>query len=187
MTSRIGLLGGTFDPIHNGHIAIAKTAIQQLKLDKLLLIPAGNPWQKSEFSDSKHRLEMVKKAGNDLENVEVLDIEVNKTGPTYTFETLQELHKKYPNSELILILGSDAIAGFDTWKEPNLVKTLARIYVVQRAGDFTQDWHFDRIQMPPIEISSTEIREKVKNKDSISELVPKLVNEYISANGLYKK
>jgi len=187
MTSRIGLLGGTFDPIHNGHIAIAKTAIQQLKLDKLLLIPAGNPWQKSEFSDSKHRLEMVKKAGNDLEKVEVSDIEVNKTGPTYTFETLQELHKKYPNSELILILGSDAVAGFDTWKEPNLVKTLARIYVVQRAGDFTQDWHFDRIQMPPIEISSTEIREKVKNNESISELVPKLVNEYISANGLYKK
>ena len=187
MTSRIGLLGGTFDPIHNGHIAIAKTAIQQLKLDKLLLIPAGNPWQKSEFSDSKHRLEMVKKAGNDLEKVEVSDIEVNKTGPTYTFETLQELHKKYPNSELILILGSDAVAGFDTWKEPNLVKTLARIYVVQRAGDFTQDWHFDRIQMPPIEISSTEIRERVKNNESISELVPKSVNEYISANGLYKK
>jgi nicotinate-nucleotide adenylyltransferase len=187
MTSRIGLLGGTFDPIHNGHIAIAKTAIQQLKLDKLLLIPAGNPWQKSEFSESKHRLEMVKKAGNDLEKVEVSDIEVNKTGPTYTFETLQELHKKYPNSELILILGSDAVAGFDTWKEPNLVKTLARIYVVQRAGDFTQDWHFDRIQMPPIEISSTEIREKVKNNESISELVPKSVNEYISANGLYKK
>jgi len=187
MTSRIGLLGGTFDPIHNGHIAIAKTAIQQLKLDKLLLIPAGNPWQKSEFTDSKHRLEMVKKAGNDLEKVEVSDIEVNKTGPTYTFETLQELHKKYPNSELILILGSDAIAGFDTWKEPNLVKTLARIYVVQRAGDFTQDWHFDRIQMPPIEISSTEIRERVKNNEMISELVPKSVNEYISANGLYKK
>jgi nicotinate-nucleotide adenylyltransferase len=187
MTSRIGLLGGTFDPIHNGHIAIAKTAIQQLKLDKLLLIPAGNPWQKSEFTDSKHRLEMVKKAGKDLEKVEVSDLEVNKTGPTYTFETLQELHKKFPNSEFILILGSDAVAGFDTWKEPNLIKTLARIYVVQRAGDFTQNWHFDRIQMPPIEISSTEIREKVKNNEPISDLVPKLVNEYISANGLYKK
>jgi nicotinate-nucleotide adenylyltransferase len=186
MTSRIGLLGGTFDPIHNGHIAIAKTAIQQLKLDKLLLIPAGNPWQKSEFTESKLRLEMVKKAGNDLEKVEVLDIEVNKSGPTYTFETLQELHKKYPNSELVLILGSDAVAGLNSWKEPNLVKTLARIYVVQRAGDFTLDWHFDRIQMPPIEISSTEIREKVKNNESISELVPKSVNEYISANGLYK-
>jgi nicotinate-nucleotide adenylyltransferase len=186
MTSRIGLLGGTFDPIHNGHIAIAKTVLQQLKLDKLFLIPAGNPWQKSEFTESKHRLEMTKKAGQDLEKVEVLDIEVNKTGPTYTFETLQELHEKYPNSEFVLILGSDAVAGFDTWKEPNLVKTLARIYVVQRAVDFTQDWHFDRIQMPPIEISSTEIREKVKNNESISELVPKSVNEYISANGLYK-
>jgi nicotinate-nucleotide adenylyltransferase len=186
MTSRIGLLGGTFDPIHNGHIAIAKTAIQQLKLDKLLLIPAGNPWQKSEFTDSKHRLEMVIRAAQDLEKVEVLDIEVNKSGPTYTFETLQELHTNYPESEFVLILGSDAVAGINTWKEPNLVKTLARIYVVQRAGDFTQDWHFDHIQMPPIEISSTSIREKVKNNESISELVPKAVNEYISANGLYK-
>ncbi len=186
MTSRIGLLGGTFDPIHNGHLAIAKTAIQQLKLEKLFLIPAGNPWQKSEFTDSKHRLEMVKKAVQDLDKVEVLDIEVKKSGPTYTFETLRELQEKYPNSEFVLILGSDAVAGFDTWKEPNLVKTLARIYVVQRAGDFTQDWHFDHIQMPPIEISSTSIREKVKNNESISELVPTSVNEYISANGLYK-
>ena len=186
MTSRIGLLGGTFDPIHNGHIAIAKTAIQQLKLDKLFLIPARNPWQKSEFTDSKHRLEMVIRAAQDLEKVEVLDIEVNKSGPTYTFETLQELHTNYPESEFVLILGSDAVAGINTWKEPNLVKTLARIYVVQRAGDFTQDWHFDHIQMPPIEISSTSIREKVKNNESISELVPKAVNEYISANGLYK-
>ena len=129
---------------------------------------------------------MVKRVVMELEKVEVLDIEVNKSGPTYTFETLQELHTIYPESEFILILGSDAVAGIDTWKEPNLVKILARIYVVQRAGDFTQDWHFDHIQMPPIEISSTSIREKVKNNESISELVPKSVNEYISANGLYK-
>ena len=186
MTSRIGLLGGTFDPIHNGHIAIAKTAIQQLKLDKLFLIPAGNPWQKSEITDAKHRFEMVKKVGKDLDKVEVLDTEIIKSGPTYTFETLQELQIKYPTSEFILILGSDAVAGIDTWKEPNLVKTLARIYVVQRAGDFTQDWHFDRIQMPPIQISSTQIRDKVTNNESISELVPKSVDEYISTNGLYK-
>ncbi|MEY3515605.1 MAG: hypothetical protein RLY38_757, partial [Actinomycetota bacterium] len=98
----------------------------------------------------------------------------------------QELHKKYPTSEFILILGSDAVSGIDTWKEPNLVKTLARIYVVQRAGDFTQDWHFDHIQMSPIQISSTQIRDKVMNNESISELVPKSVNEYISTNGLYK-
>ena len=105
---------------------------------------------------------------------------------TYTFETLQELHIKYTTSEFILILGSDAVAGIDTWKERNLVKTLARIYVVQRAGDFTQDWRFDRIQMPPIQISSTQIRDKVTNNESISELVPKSVEEYISTNGLYK-
>ena len=186
MTSRIGLLGGTFDPIHNGHIAIAKTAIQQLKLDKLLIIPAGNPWQKSEKTNAYHRFEMAKLVEKNLDKVEVSDLEINRNGPTYTFETLQELHSKYPNSEFILILGSDAVAGLNTWKEPNLVKTLARIYVVQRAGDFTQDWHFDRIHMDPINISSTAIRERVKENQSIKEFVPKAVNDYILTNDLYK-
>ena len=185
-TNSIAIFGGTFDPIHNGHIHLLQGILKFNKFSKVVVVPAGNPWQKSEFTESKHRLEMVKKAVTDLEKVEVLEIEVNKPGPTYTYETLQELHRKYPNSEFILILGSDAVAGLNTWKEPNLVKTLARIYVVQRAGDFTQDWHFDHIQMPPIEISSTEIREKVINNESISELVPKSVFEYISANGLYK-
>jgi len=186
MTSRIGLLGGTFDPIHFGHIAIIKSALQQLKLDKLFIIPAGNPWQKQPITGAHHRLAMTKLATESISNVEVLDLEINRTGPTYTFETLEELHKKYKDCEFILILGSDAVAGIETWQQPNKVKTLARIFVVQRAGDFTQDWRFDRIQMEPIEISSTQIREKAKNKEKISNLVPAAVEAYILANDLYK-
>jgi nicotinate-nucleotide adenylyltransferase len=186
MTSRIGLLGGTFDPIHLGHIAILKTALQQLKLDQLFLIPAGNPWQKESITSAQHRLAMSKLATESMSNVEVLDLETNRSGPTYTFETLEELHKKYGDAEFILILGSDAVAGIETWHQPDKVKTLARIFVVQRAGDFTQDWRFDRIQMDPIQISSTQIREKVKNKESISDLVPAAVKAYILANDLYK-
>ena len=186
MTSRIGLLGGTFDPIHLGHIAILKTALQQLKLDKMFLIPAGDPWQKQPITSPQHRLAMSKLATESISNVEVLDLEINRSGPTYTFETLEELHKKYEDTEFMLILGSDAVAGIETWQQPNKVKTLARIFVVQRAGDFTQDWRFDRIQMDPIQISSTQIREKVKNKESISDLVPTSVEAYILANDLYK-
>lgn len=186
MTSRIGLLGGTFDPIHLGHIAILKTALQQLKLDKMFLIPAGDPWQKQPITSPQHRLAMTKLATESISNVEVLDLEINRSGPTYTFETLEELHKKYEDTEFMLILGSDAVAGIETWQQPNKVKTLARIFVVQRAGDFTQDWRFDRIQMDPIQISSTQIREKVKNKESISDLVPASVEAYILANDLYK-
>ena len=100
MTSRIGLLGGTFDPIHLGHIAILKTALQQLKLDKMFLIPAGDPWQKQPITSPQHRLAMTKLATESISNVEVLDLEINRSGPTYTFETLEELHKKYEDTEL---------------------------------------------------------------------------------------
>ena len=93
MNSRIGLLGGTFDPIHNGHLAIVRSAIQQLNLDKLLIVPAGNPWQKENITDKKHRLAMVKAATLGIDKVEVSEIEINKSGPTYTHETLEDLHK----------------------------------------------------------------------------------------------
>lgn len=187
MTSRIGLLGGTFDPIHNGHLEIIKTAITQLKLDKLLIIPAGDPWQKKTVTSSDKRLEMVLLAVEQFKNVEVLDLEVKREGPSYMYETLEYLKQNNPQSELILLLGSDAVAGLDSWKNPNTVKSLARIYVVQRVGDFSQDWHFDHLQMPQVDISSTEIREKVKQGQSLSGLVPTKVAEYISTKSLYKE
>jgi nicotinate-nucleotide adenylyltransferase len=186
MKGRIGLLGGTFDPIHFGHLEIAKTALNQLNLTKLLILPAGNPWQKDKITDINLRLEMVKIATKNLKNVEVSEIEIDNDGPTYTYETLQDLHQIYKDTEFILLLGSDAAANFDTWKEPNLVKALARIYVVQRAGDFAQDWRFDRLHMPEIKISSREIRECVKNRNSINEFVPKEVADFILANDLYR-
>ena len=186
MNSRIGLLGGTFDPIHNGHLSIAKAAIKQLKLDNLLLIPAGNPWQKEEITEIQHRIAMTKLAIIGFSNIEVSEIEANRSGPTYTYQTLEELHAKYEETDFFLILGSDAARALDTWKEPNKVKTLARIYVVPRAGDFTLDWHFDRINMPSIEISSTDIREKIQSKQSIKDLVPENVEQYIHTHGLYQ-
>jgi nicotinate-nucleotide adenylyltransferase len=184
--SRIGLLGGTFNPIHFGHIEIAKVALNLLKLNKLIFIPAGNPWQKEDFISFEHRLKMLKLATKSMENVEVSELEKDEVNPSYTYQTLQELHKIYPESEFIFLIGSDAIKSFGTWKEPNLIKTLARIYVVPRQNDPIVDWHFDRLQFSPTPISSSQIREKIKNGEGIQDLVPAEVIEYIKANQLYK-
>ena len=186
MKSRIGLLGGTFNPIHFGHIEIAKAALNLLNLDKLLFIPAGNPWQKEDFISFDHRSKMLKLAIKNLEKVEISEIEKDENQPSYTYQTLQKLHLIYPDSEFIFLMGSDAVKNIGTWKEPNLVKTLARIYIVPRQNDPIVDWHFDRLQFSPIPISSSQIREKIKNEESIDEFVPSEVIKYIKANQLYK-
>lgn len=186
MKSRIGLLGGTFNPIHFGHLEIAKAALNLLKLDKLIFIPAGNPWQKDDFISFDHRLKMLQLAIKDMANVEISEIEKDEIKPSYTYQTLEELHSIYPESEFIFLVGSDAIKNFGTWKKPDLIKTLARIYVVPRQNDPIVDWHFDRLQFSPISISSSQIREKIENEESIEEFVPAEVIQYIKANQLYK-
>ncbi|MFM2116123.1 MAG: hypothetical protein RIQ80_222 [Actinomycetota bacterium] len=186
MKSRIGLLGGTFNPIHFGHIEIAKASINLLKLDKLIFIPAGNPWQKNDFISFEHRFNMLKLALKNIEKVEISELEKDEVNPSYTYQTLQKLHSINPEAEFVLLIGSDAIKGFSTWKEPNLIKTLTRIYVVPRQNDPIVDWHFDRLQFNPIAISSSQIREKIKNNESIEDFVPKDVIDYINTNRLYK-
>ena len=121
MKSRIGLLGGTFNPIHFGHLEIAKAALNLLKLDKLIFIPAGNPWQKDDFISFDHRLKMLKLAIKDMANVEISEIEKDEIKPSYTYQTLEELHSIYPESEFILLVGSDAIKSFGTWKKPDWI------------------------------------------------------------------
>ena len=186
MKSRIGLLGGTFNPVHFGHIEIAKAALNLLNLDKIFFIPAGNPWQKEDFVSFEHRFKMLKLAIKNIEKVEISDLEKDEVNPSYTYQTLQKFHKNYPESEFIFLMGSDAAKNFETWKEPNLIKTLARIYVVPRQDDHIVDWHFDRLQFNPISISSSEIREKIKNNEFIDQFVSKDVIEYIRTNQLYK-
>lgn len=186
MKSRIGLLGGTFNPVHFGHIEIATAALNLLNLDKLFFIPAGNPWQKEDFVSFEHRFKMLQLALKNIEKVEISEFEKDELNPSYTYETLQKFHEIYPESEFVFLMGSDAAKNFDTWKEPNLVKILARIYVVPRQGDPVVDWHFDRLQFSPMLISSSIIRNKIKLNESIDEFVPKEVIEYINANKLYR-
>jgi nicotinate-nucleotide adenylyltransferase len=164
---RIGVFGGTFDPPHIGHLVIAADVRHELGLDRVLMIPAGEPWQKvdgGDVSQPSARLAMIEAAVGDVEGLEVSRIEVDRSGPTYTVDTLQELASAYPGAELFLILGADAAAGLDTWHEWQRLPELCRLVVVDRPGESGPvPAAFDplRVSAPRLDISSTEIRRRV--------------------------
>jgi nicotinate-nucleotide adenylyltransferase len=164
---RIGVFGGTFDPPHIGHLVIAADVRHELGLDRVLMIPAGEPWQKvdgGDVSPPSARLAMIEAAVGDVEGLEVSRIEVDRSGPTYTVDTLQELASAHPGAELFLILGADAAAGLDTWHEWQRLPELCRLVVVDRPGESGPvPAAFDplRVSAPRLDISSTEIRRRV--------------------------
>jgi nicotinate-nucleotide adenylyltransferase len=183
----VGLLGGTFDPIHIGHLHLIETLSK--KFDQLLIIPTGNPWLKPEapIASAKQRLEMCELALEDLtesaqEKVSVSDIEVSRDGATYTFDTLQSLRAFFPRDNFTLIMGSDAAFSFNKWKRPEDIKKMAEILVVKRPGSKTSN--FKELEVDAIDISSTQIREEI-SKTGSSESVSKHVLEYIKMNGIY--
>jgi nicotinate-nucleotide adenylyltransferase len=191
---KVGLLGGTFDPPHLGHLILAELSRQQLQLDKVLFVPAGDPWRKAhrEVTPAHHRVAMTRLciAGND--DFELDEREVKREGPTYTVDTLRELRGELDvNDEIYFIAGEDALADMPRWREPEQIAMLARIAVApRRDAPMPEDLPFDvgdlrRIDMPLIEISSTELRERAKSGLSLRYLVPDAVNAYICEQGLY--
>ena len=199
---RIGVLGGTFDPIHYGHIALGKKVASTLKLKRILFIPAGNPWMKSEksVSSAHHRLKMLELGIAGIEEFSFSDMEIKRSGPTYTYETILDLTKDKPETKTIyLILGWDAIKEFHRWKNSDRLLKLVRIVAVARPGyeEFSTQYQenkdirvFDEavvIDKSISGITSTIIRERIKLKQSINNLVPKDVEKYILEHGLYKQ
>ena len=183
----IGLLGGTFDPIHLGHLHIIETLAG--KFDQIALIPTGQPWMKPEtpIAKPKQRLEMCEAALEDLsegtqEKVFVIDIEVEKSGPSYTFDTLQSLQAFFPRDNFTLILGSDAAFSFNKWKRPEDIKKMAEILVVKRPGAKASE--FKELEVNAPDISSTQIREELATTRNTNK-VSKNVMSYIKKNGLY--
>ncbi len=183
----IALLGGTFDPIHLGHLKVIESLAP--KFDQLALIPTGQPWMKPEepIATPKQRLSMCEVALDDLpeaiqEKVFVIDIEVEKKGPTYTFDTLQSLRAFFPRDNFTLILGTDAAASFNKWKRPDDIKKMAEILVVKRPGAKASE--FKEIEIDAIDISSTQIREEI-SKSGSSKNISKSVAAYIKKYGLY--
>ncbi len=189
--ARVGILGGTFDPPHNGHIAIANAALGELGLDKVLFIPVGVPPHKPRqiMASSNDRIQMLRLAIENYSHFEISRIEIDRPGPSYTADTLEQLGALYSETELILIIGSDNISEIEGWHEPDRIFGLATIAAANRPG-FTPAGKYVRkiiyFEMPPSEISSTLIREQIKAGKSISEFVPPGVGAYITKHGLYR-
>ena len=191
MGRRVGVFGGTFDPPHIGHLVAAVDALQFLNLDVVLLVVANVPWQKvgrREISSASDRLAMVEAAVADRPGVEVSDIEICRGGDSFTADTLAQLRSREPDIELFVILGNDAAAGFATWERHDEVAEIAQLVVVDRPGTPTpidDDFNWTRIDIPELEISSTELRQRVADGRSIDYLTPPAVVSCISERGLY--
>jgi nicotinate-nucleotide adenylyltransferase len=183
---RIGILGGSFDPIHHGHLILAHAAKEELGLNRVLFIPANKSPHKTDTkpATAEDRLEMVRLAIEGEEGFEVSDVELRRPAPSYTVETLRELKKSHPQDEFVLLIGADNVATFDTWREPEEIRHLAQIAVLDRAGSAAaHDWPTVRRL---VDISSTDIRARAADGRSIRYLTPDAVCDYIATHSLYR-
>jgi nicotinate-nucleotide adenylyltransferase len=192
MSSLTLIFGGSFDPIHTGHVAMFDAAFQALNPTKALVIPVGNAWQKARmpYANSTHRTAMLKLAFAPYANTHVDTRELQRGGPTYSVDTMRELRRDFPNEQFVWLLGGDAFSKLDSWEEPHVLARLTRFAVVRRAGDVitppkTALTH-EVIACEPPAISSTQIRERIARGESIADLVPASVADYISQHQLYQ-
>ncbi len=194
---RIGVFGGTFDPPHLGHLVAAQEIHWQLELDRLLLVPAAVPPHKRdrEVSAGAVRLEMLRAAAGDDPRFEVSDAELRRGGASYSVDTLRALHDAYGGPppaagiELFLAMGADQAAEFDTWREPDAIAELAALALFAREGQAVPELPGRRVAhvtVPTLEISSTDIRRRVRAGEPIRYLVPEAVEAIIEREGLYR-
>ena len=190
--SSVGIIGGTFDPIHFGHLITAQAVKEIRQLEKIIFIPCNiSPHKKANNSEnSSHRYEMIKQAVQKTEGIEVSDFEIKKGGISYTIDTMNHFKEQYQDIELII--GFDNLLKFDSWKDPDEILKLVRLVVMKRKIDKVpkeKNKYYSRaiiVDTPLIEINATEIRNKVKEGLSIDFLVPEKVKEYIYDFKLYR-
>ena len=185
----IGVLGGTFDPPHNAHLRIAERSIEQFTLDKVIFIPSGNPWQKQDATSYRHRYEMTKILIADSNDLEISDIENSEENPSYTYETLKKLN--HPKEELYFILGSDAAINIKTWKNYELLSNLTNFLIALRSEDNIDvleknfPFNYELISGDKLDLSSTTLRNKLKEKNTEVSDLPSTILTYIKENSLY--
>ena len=186
---KIGILGGTFDPIHFGHLRLAQTAADSLGLDKLVFMPCSVPPHKTreDIASSQDRFEMIKLAVEGYPKYEISDYEITKGGTSFSAETLAYFKKIHPNDQLFFIIGSDSYKELPAWESPNQIRKLAKIAVAQRPPHVCSisDSDIAEIKMQASGISSSEIRALVKRGGVIKDFVPKKVESYIISKKLY--
>jgi nicotinate-nucleotide adenylyltransferase len=198
---RLGIYGGSFDPIHLGHLLLAETCREACELDRVLFLPCGKSPHKplGAIATSNQRAEMLEFAVAGDPRFGVCRIELERSGPSYTVETLRQLHVEQPDSELFFLMGADSLADLPLWREPQAILELATIIAVNRGHRPPPDWSSlegrlgpsvrDRVRlvtMPAIDLSATEIRERVRSGRSLRFRVPRAVEEYIRQNELYR-
>ncbi|AFQ45868.1 nicotinate-nucleotide adenylyltransferase [Desulfosporosinus meridiei] len=198
--NRLGIMGGTFDPIHYGHLVAAEMARAEFKLDEVLFIPTGKPPHKDrrDISDAKLRYEMVKLAIEDNLAFAVSSLEIEREGPSYTVETLRVLRRTYPEHELYFITGSDALLEIFSWRESEEILSMIEFIGAARPGFDAKDFllkvqhehpesqgkiHY--LEVPALAISSTDIRARVRRGEPIRYLLPEPVRLYLEKEGLY--
>jgi len=193
---RIGLLGGSFDPVHLAHLSLAKTALESLNLNQVQLIPAGQPWQRPPLGATPtQRLKMLELATQGLSDIIVNPIEIHRTGPTYTIETLEALESGH---EYFWILGADQLDNFCTWRRWSDIANIVQLAVAQRPGStlttpkelavWLSNHHRRLVLLPfqPMDISASAVRQRLAQQQSTRDLLPEVVEQYIHEHGLYR-
>jgi nicotinate-nucleotide adenylyltransferase len=191
---RLGIMGGTFDPIHHGHLVAASEVATEFELDEVVFVPTGAPWQKAErdVSPPEHRYLMTVIATASNPGFWVSRVDIDRPGPTYTIDTIRDLAAQYPDAELYFITGADALAQILSWKDAEEALTLARFIGVTRPGYELSAEHLPHdtatlIDVPAMAISSSDCRARVEGGHPIWYLVPDGVVQYINKHGLYRR
>jgi nicotinate-nucleotide adenylyltransferase len=194
MSVRLGVMGGTFDPIHHGHLVAASEVAHLFSLDEVVFVPTGQPWQKDHrpVSDPETRFLLTVIATADDPRFTVSRVDIERGGPTYTVDTLRDLAGLRPGAELFFITGADALASILTWRDPDEVLALAHLVAVTRPGHDLDTAHLPPgsatvVEVPALAISSTDCRQRVAAGAPISYLVPAGVERFIAKTGLYQQ
>ena len=189
---RIGILGGTFDPVHIGHLMVAVEARDALRLDRVLLVVANDPWQKrgaQPLTPAEDRYAMVAAATEGVPGVEASRLEIDRGGPSYTIDTVRELRGQKRDMDLLLVVGADVAAELDTWKDVDELRRQVTVVVVDRGGvAYSPDppgWTVVRLAVPALEISSRDLRQRLAAGRSVDFLVPDAAMRCIRRRGLY--
>ena len=187
---RLGLLGGTFDPPHLGHRAAALAVKAQLGLDRVDLLVAHEPWQKSgnrDVTPAALRLQMAEALVADTPGLGVDDREIRRGGPTYTADTLEDIHHEWPDTEIFLIVGADTAGRIHSWHRPEVVRALSTLVIVNRTSTAhgTSDADAVHVSMDPVNVSSTDIRDRVALGESLDGFTTDAVARIIHQHGLY--